>query len=181
MIVRYSIMMIGSLPLVLGNMLASAATCVDSIPESTPSSHFIIHQDATVTDETTGLMWKRCLEGVCDSEGELVADGTTRYSWTQAGALAENSSFAGYNDWRLPNAKELLSIVEYRCQRPSFNISIFQGSARTWTSTRVEWTSSSMDTSFGVYHTVDFGSGELSSAYKNNSDDHGVRLVRDGD
>jgi len=33
--------------------------------------------------------------------------------WRSALWFAENSSFAGYTDWRLPTAKELNSIVDF--------------------------------------------------------------------
>ncbi|WP_058485020.1 Lcl C-terminal domain-containing protein [Defluviitalea phaphyphila] len=34
-------------------------------------------------------------------------------TWEEALAYAENLELAGYTDWRLPNAKELQSIVDY--------------------------------------------------------------------
>jgi hypothetical protein len=65
--------------------------------------------DGTVTDTTTGAMWKRCSEGQtwtgasCDGEA-------TGYTWEQARALT--STFAGYNDWRVPNIRELHTITD---------------------------------------------------------------------
>ena len=56
--------------------------------------------DGTVTDHATGLMWSQADSG----EGLL---------WADALAYAENSELAGYDDWRLPNIKELQSIVDY--------------------------------------------------------------------
>lgn len=61
---------------------------------------FIDNSDGTVTDNATGLMWQQ------------EDDGNT-YNWKDALAYAENSELAGYNDWRLPNTKELQSIVDY--------------------------------------------------------------------
>lgn len=56
--------------------------------------------DGTITDNATGLMWTQ------DDDG----NGMT---WPDALAYAENSTIAGYDDWRLPNAKELQSILDY--------------------------------------------------------------------
>lgn len=56
--------------------------------------------DGTVTDSNTGLMWMK-------------ADNGKGVTWEQALAYAENSTYAGYSDWRLPNAKELQYIVDY--------------------------------------------------------------------
>ncbi len=56
--------------------------------------------DGTVTDRATGLMWQQA------------DDGAAR-DWQGALACAEGLELAGYGDWRLPNAKELQSIVDY--------------------------------------------------------------------
>jgi hypothetical protein len=56
--------------------------------------------DGTATDNATGLMWMK------NDNGAGVV-------WQEALTYAENSEFAGYTDWRLPNAKELQSILDY--------------------------------------------------------------------
>lgn len=61
---------------------------------------FVDNGDGTITDLSTGLMW------------QLADDGQTR-DWQQALAYSEELTLAGYEDWRLPNAKELQSIVDY--------------------------------------------------------------------
>jgi len=64
---------------------------------------FIDNGDETITDNATGLIWQKA------------DDGNSR-NWEDALAYAESLTFAGYSDWRLPNAKELQSIVDYtRC------------------------------------------------------------------
>ncbi|MGQ1785131.1 Lcl C-terminal domain-containing protein [Saccharicrinis sp. GN24d3] len=61
---------------------------------------FVDNGDGTVTDQATGLIWQQ------------TDDGNT-YDWVEALALASESEVAGYTDWRLPNTKELQSIVDY--------------------------------------------------------------------
>ncbi|WP_216595937.1 DUF1566 domain-containing protein [Flammeovirga sp. OC4] len=56
--------------------------------------------DGTVTDKMTGLMWS-------------TADNGEAILWQDALKYAENSELAGHTDWRLPDAKELQSIVDY--------------------------------------------------------------------
>ncbi len=56
--------------------------------------------DGTVTDLASGLMWQQ-------------ADSGTGLNWEQALAYAEGLATAGHADWRLPNAKELQSILDY--------------------------------------------------------------------
>ena len=64
------------------------------------ANKFIDNEDETVTDSATGLMWAQ------DDSGEGMI-------WNDALVYAEDSELAGYTDWRLPNIKELQSIVDY--------------------------------------------------------------------
>jgi len=65
--------------------------------------------DGTVTDRATGLMWMKAdsggLKAGKNKDGKL--------NWRESLAWAENLEYAGYSDWRLPNVKELQSIVDY--------------------------------------------------------------------
>ena len=61
---------------------------------------FTDNSDGTVTDRATGLTWQQ-------------ADSGDGMDWADALAYAENLTLAGHTDWRLPNAKELQSIVDY--------------------------------------------------------------------
>ncbi len=65
--------------------------------------------DGTVTDRATGLVWTK------GDSGTLRAGprGDGRLTWAEALAFAEGLELAGHGDWRLPNAKELQSIVDY--------------------------------------------------------------------
>ncbi len=56
--------------------------------------------NGTITDSATGLMWMK-------------ADNGSGVLWENALSYAEASEYAGYADWRLPNAKELHSIIDY--------------------------------------------------------------------
>ena len=61
---------------------------------------FADNGDGTVTDHATGLMWQQ-------------TDSGSGMDWEAALAYAESATTAGYDDWRLPNVKELQSIVDY--------------------------------------------------------------------
>jgi hypothetical protein len=70
---------------------------------------FIDNKDGTVTDRATGLMWMQADSGMLKAG----PGGDGRVNWPQALAWAGQLSYAGHSDWRLPNAKELQSIVDY--------------------------------------------------------------------
>ncbi|MFC1507351.1 DUF1566 domain-containing protein [Thermoproteota archaeon] len=71
------------------------------------SNNFGDNGDGTITDLTTGFMWMR------DDSGFFNIGDNGALNWEQAFDWAENLEYAGYSDWRLPNAKELHSIVDY--------------------------------------------------------------------
>jgi len=63
-------------------------------------NNFVDNGNGTITDKATGLMWMQNDSG----EGLL---------WENALSYAENFKYAGNSDWRLPNAKELQSLIDY--------------------------------------------------------------------
>jgi hypothetical protein len=71
---------------------------------------FIDNGDGTVTDVSTGLMWAR-------TDSALGMTWQEALGWVQARNAANH---LGHNDWRLPNAKELHSLVNYE-NAPDFN------------------------------------------------------------
>src|SRR5262249_23937339 len=77
--------------------------------------------DGTITDMNTGLRWERRTSAGC------VHDGRNRYPWGDAFAVhvatLNATSFAGHNDWRLPNVKELQSIIDYENSAPALYVS----------------------------------------------------------
>jgi len=65
--------------------------------------------DGTITDRATGLTWTKLDSGHLKAGGNK--DGTM--NWGEALRWAEGLQYAGHSDWRLPNVKELQSIVDY--------------------------------------------------------------------
>lgn len=104
-----------------------AQECNNLIPHSAPDSRYTINGNGyTVTDDKTTLTWKRCSEGQI-WDGSTCSGNTDNITWELALQNAESHSFAGYNDWRLPNVKELASLMEEACFEPSINSYIFPG------------------------------------------------------
>jgi hypothetical protein len=64
---------------------------------------FVDNGDQTISDNATGLMWAQNDSGAGMNWEEALA-------WVQAQNAA---NYLGHNDWRLPNAKELQSLLDY--------------------------------------------------------------------
>ena len=67
------------------------------------------NNNGTVTDKATGLMWMKVdsgkLKAAKNKDGKM--------NWQKALDWPQNLEYTGYSDWRLPNVKELQSIVDY--------------------------------------------------------------------
>lgn len=59
------------------------------------------NNDGTVTDLVTGLMWSKAVE-------------SDKVTLEEAKAAAEIMTLGGHNDWRVPNIKELYSLMDFR-------------------------------------------------------------------
>ncbi len=88
------------------------------------------NEDGTITDNASGLMW-------------LEVDLGVAVDWEEALSLAENSTFAGYDDWRLPDVKELQSIVSYDGSYPAINQEYFTCTELSENENYYYWTSTS--------------------------------------
>jgi hypothetical protein len=114
----------------------SAQDCLTEITATTPTIQFIDNADGTITDEATGLMWMQCSVGQTWSNGSCVGD-ADQLNWQQALQQAHGFEFASMDGWRLPNVKELASLTERQCVRPSINATLFPNTPSDdyWTST----------------------------------------------
>jgi len=153
----------------------AAENCVNTITASTPTVDFVDNGDGTVMHTKTGLMWKKCSEGL--GGATCTTGAATAHDWQAALQLAETlnngGGFASYNDWRVPNLKELHSIVERQCVNPAINATIFPAtvSAQYWSAS--PYAGSNSD----VWH-VTFNNG--SDFISDKSASRYVRLVRGG-
>jgi hypothetical protein len=146
-------------------------TCPVGNPRIAPDSRFSDNGNGTITDTQTGLTWKQCSEGQSGSD----CSGTPIVAtWSAALAAGANSTFAGLIDWRLPNSKEIASLIETGCFNPAINEVRFPNTPPT-----TYWTSSSFAFNGTVAWNISFYQGVVDHDAKAWS--HRVRLVRGGE
>jgi hypothetical protein len=120
------------------------------------------NKDGTVTDKNTGLIWQQRVSG--------------KYNWWGALGYCEGLELpadSGQTDWRLPNVKELHSIVDGSRRSPAINEYVFPR-----TKSRVHWSSTTSTRLVKRAWHVHFSGGTVQTIYKNHK--QFVRCVRGG-
>ena len=112
-----------------------------------------------VTDSRTGLMW----------QDDAVS---SAMQWSAAITYCEDKILGGYSDWRLPNQRELLSIVDRSRYSPAIS-SVFVRTASDY-----YWSSTTYVNSASWAWYVDFNLGNANVSTK--SSPFYVRCVRGG-
>ena len=120
----------------------------------------------TVYDKKTDLTWQRCLVGR-SWDGSTCAGGPTAMNWQSALSVGDSG-------WRLPNIKELASIVEQQCHGPALNSIAFPRS------TTNIWSSSPYAGSDDAAWMISFNYGHTNHLSHKNYSNIYVRLVRSG-
>ncbi|MDF3126167.1 DUF1566 domain-containing protein [Rheinheimera sp. 1928-s] len=118
----------------------AAQVCYSDISTTKPISSFQLNTDGTVLDTTTKLMWSRCLVGQSwDSSSRSCTGTAQQLDWSEALTESKRSALAGFSTWRLPNAKEVLTLIERSCVDPAINLTAFpaSNSENMWTGTTV--------------------------------------------
>lgn len=110
-----------SISLALPGMALAEQKCVLGLEKTTPDSRYTDLKDGTVKDNDTGLIWQRCSVGQSwDAKSNKCTGDAKNLSWQQALKAAK----ALGEGWRLPNVKELASLIESSC-KPAINIAVF--------------------------------------------------------
>lgn len=177
------------LPFTGAEAACTAGYPVANLLESTPGNDFVFNAGGTVIHSNTSLVWDRCALGMVlndnNTPGDYMDDTCTGtpIADTWQNVLKEvvnrnNTNYLGHNDWRLPNIKELLSIVEYCGTSPSINQTVFPDTP--WTSPSYFWSSTSEFDIFGDGEgwAISFSDGQNLTA--SGAESHHLRLVRGG-
>jgi hypothetical protein len=141
------------------------------MPVATSASYTYSTDGTEVTDQKTGLVWRRCAEGMT-WDGINTCTGTpsifTHEAALQRAMAQANSSGVA---WRLPNVKELASITDKCISSPAINATAFPA-----TPTGIFWSSSPYLGFTGYASVADFNAGGVGGSPRDRY--YLVRLVR---
>jgi len=83
------------------------------------------------------------------------------YSWVNAIAACENLNYSGYGDWRLPNVRELMSLVNRQNQNPAVGVAYFMNTQNGY-----YWSSTTYVAGDTLAWYVDFSVGNVNATPK---------------
>ena len=154
----------------------------DGVLEKGTAFDYTDNGDNTVTDNVTGLMWiadhtaiDPAEAGGYDFAGTFVWDGAWGSPDAFSAIAALNAAnYAGHDDWRLPNIRELESLVNRGTFDPAINTTYFPN-----TQSDYYWSSTTNADFSDLAWVVDFNGGDVVSGNKFNA--LYVRPVRAGE
>ncbi len=118
------------------------ARCVLAAPAAPLSERFTADGRGSIIDNRTGLIWQQ-------------GESSEPMTWEEAREYPQHLSLAGQTDWRLPDIKELESLIDEHLVHPSIPKALFPAvtESQYWTSTTLAnhttraWT---VDFTFGI-------------------------------
>ena len=119
-----------------------AADVAQGAPNPT---HYTDNGDGTITDDVTGLMWQKTLP---------ITSPPPYWRWADGLLYCQGLRLAGFDNWRLPSAIELLSIVDYGHANPAIDQTVFPN-----TPALTFWTSTTTASAAGSFWVVLFEDG----------------------
>lgn len=135
---------------------------------------FLNNGNGTVTDFSTSLMWQRCSAPAATSD--CSASVPSPYTWDNALAYCNGLALGGHSDWRLPNVKELQSLLDVnKTTDPSIDTSYFPD-----TPADDYWSSTTFVGSTGMAWYVAFNTGIIMSSGNDKRQGLYIRCVRGG-
>ncbi len=139
-----------------------------SIAQATP---FVISANGQeVTDSATGLIWRRCPEGMTWN-GSICNNSATFYDHENALKRATSEASSSKLNWRLPNAKELETLLIENAANPALDVTAFPN-----TPNELFWSSTPYSGDSDGAWVVDFSVGVVGAIMRNHLSF--VRLVR---
>jgi hypothetical protein len=165
-------------PLVVSGTALAQQICDSSLyPLSTPMSRFEDNNDGTITDKQSNLMWLRCSAGQ-EWSGATCIGNAKMVTWKESEKLAQALNASGsyfFEDWRVPQIRELATIAERQCNNPRINLQLFIA-----TPAAAYWSFTSRGDASSENSAFSLSFGPEGVRYEDKESQHYLRLVRSG-
>lgn len=167
----------------IGEPIPCAGTGQDGDHQAGLARADVDNGDGTITDRLTGLMWEKL------SNDSSIHDMDNVYL-NHTGAFAKIAAlnleaYAGYSDWRLPNRRELDSILDLGRIFPAVGPAFHQGCsgscsvlACSCTRSNPFWSSSTRHGMTDHVWVINFADGDVYEINRTGGSSYGVRAVR---
>ena len=160
----------------VNNEFVSPKHKADAVARDVAARHYLhyvySYDGAEITDKKTGLIWRRCAEGMVYGGGTCTG-AASQFNYEDALQHAAAQSRSTGVGWRVPEKDELLSIVDRGRKEPSIDRKAFPA-----TPSAVFWSGSASFPTFADAWFVNFNGGGAYGYRRTSS--YYVRLVRSG-
>ncbi|SQD79810.1 Lcl C-terminal domain-containing protein [Moritella yayanosii] len=163
-----SILLLISSTLLSTNVFAASdpvnLNCDPLLDQEYSTFEFIDNLNGTVTDLRTSLIWAKCTLGQTYilSTNSCSSSGAENYlDWGNALSAAASYQVNKISGWRLPNIKELGSLVDRSCAAPTINLTLFPNTVSSIYYSSTPFKASSIDANYShlVSRVIDFSDG----------------------
>ncbi len=157
--------------LIAGLVVLQCLNADAACPKTDTAQRYAINGD-TVTDRHTGLVWARCAHGQVLTGDQCLGQAGT-YTHEEALRFASTWTSSDGKRWRLPNRRELLSIVEFGCNYPAIDRTAFPNTPAVWF-----WSTTPYSADSNKAWPIHFETGAVPGFASYRSNSHVIRLVR---
>lgn len=109
-----------------------------------------------VADAVTGLLWQGCPNGL--SGLDCATGEASSLDWFHAIDACNTLAWGGHTDWRVPDVKELDSLIDSQQRSPSIDPLAFPGTPTGW-----YWTSTTYASDISFAWHANFSSGHIAN------------------